>query len=632
MDRSISLPLKGRLLPSAVGSLFVFGMFLTPALAQKTSFTDVPSGAYYEDAAAALLSSGALDQEATLRPAALAARSELVKLLVNLNQVPLSSPAVGSFNDVSKGTWYYSYFEAAAKMTWVHGDGNCYGQFRPCYARPASQVNRAEAAALLVRAFGLKSLGTAPRFTDNRSGQWYYSDIQTAADNCVLQGDGVSGDVRPDSSMNRAEMVVMFYRATQNMQYGRDCGVSAPHISDASAQTSNDVRLTFNENIRASVAQIAGHYSVRRVSDGKIVGVSSATVNGNRVVDLALNADLDAGTDYTVSIDGLVSTDGVTFSDTVHFMSLGQAGSIIHTTVPSSRRVVMQFDTDLNAACAQISNRYTVNRVSGGSIAVVSATLTNSRTVELLLADDMAVNIPYQVSASSLLTSGGVSFSDSDTFTFQAVAGALSGVSVTSSTRLMLDFTMPLDSVRAETLSSYTVSDGVHNLALSSARIIGQKTVELNLSEALLSQRSYTLTVQNMLTNQGASFNATNTFIFNVSGTTNFSATLTGAQETPAVVTSAMGTGSFVLTMSGLQYDITVRGLSGSQITAAHFHNGLTGVAGPVLQPITFTGTHATGTWVLSATDRNLLLDGKVYVNVHSNQYPNGEIRAQLHQ
>jgi hydroxymethylpyrimidine kinase/phosphomethylpyrimidine kinase/thiamine-phosphate diphosphorylase len=73
----------------------------------------------------------------------------MVKLMVNMQNQPLLYPSVSGFTDVSRSFWYFPYFESAAKAGWVHGDGNCYNQYRPCYARPGDMINRAEAAALL---------------------------------------------------------------------------------------------------------------------------------------------------------------------------------------------------------------------------------------------------------------------------------------------------------------------------------------------------------------------------------------------------------------------------------------------------------------------------------------------------
>lgn len=114
-------------------------------------------------------------------------------------------------------------------------------------------------------------------------------------------------------------------------------------------------------------------------------------------------------------------------------------------------------------------------------------------------------------------------------------------------------------------------------------------------------------------------------------------ATLTGSQEVPPVNTSASGTGIFVLNheMTEINYDITVCGLSGP-VTQAHFNNSAFGAIGLRVREISFAGKTARGVW--RPTDPQPLtpqlvkefLAGKIYVNVHTMNNPNGEIRGQL--
>ena len=105
---------------------------------------------------------------------------------------------------------------------------------------------------------------------------------------------------------------------------------------------------------------------------------------------------------------------------------------------------------------------------------------------------------------------------------------------------------------------------------------------------------------------------------------------LAGSLEVPPVQTDGRGTGQFTLNGNTLQYRIQVDHLS-SGITAAHFHLGEPGVAGPVLQSISFSENLADGSWT-GLTDQQLqdLRNGKIYVNVHTSTYPNGEIRGQV--
>lgn len=121
---------------------------------------------------------------------------------------------------------------------------------------------------------------------------------------------------------------------------------------------------------------------------------------------------------------------------------------------------------------------------------------------------------------------------------------------------------------------------------------------------------------------------------------------LTGANETPATPTTALGTLDVSYTKSSkiLSYTINWSGLTGP-VTAAHIH-GLapTGYAAGVLQSFstsaivkcptvsnTSCGTYK-GTLLVDdvVVKEDNLLNGMYYVNLHTATYPAGEIRAQI--
>jgi|GEM_PF-2497185 len=114
-------------------------------------------------------------------------------------------------------------------------------------------------------------------------------------------------------------------------------------------------------------------------------------------------------------------------------------------------------------------------------------------------------------------------------------------------------------------------------------------------------------------------------------------ADLTGDQEVPPVNTPANGDGHFVLSGDGksLDYHVTYENLS-SAFRGAHFHRAPRDSAGPIVRPIEFQGNTADGTWRNTDPDPLTprlvaeLLGCNIYVNVHSENYPAGEIRGQI--
>lgn len=120
-----------------------------------------------------------------------------------------------------------------------------------------------------------------------------------------------------------------------------------------------------------------------------------------------------------------------------------------------------------------------------------------------------------------------------------------------------------------------------------------------------------------------------------LNGGTSFRALLTGSQEVPKPKTNATGTGDFILTNQGLTYRITVDSVV---VASAHFHMAPIGQSGGVVKDITtdFANNTAKGTWMTTGNQAltgdliKALLTGNIYVNVHSPNNPNGEIRGQL--
>src|SRR5207247_1506441 len=118
--------------------------------------------------------------------------------------------------------------------------------------------------------------------------------------------------------------------------------------------------------------------------------------------------------------------------------------------------------------------------------------------------------------------------------------------------------------------------------------------------------------------------------------TATFTANLTANQEEPPTGVAALGTGTFRLTPAGLEFNVTVDGLTGA-ISAAHFHNAAIGVNGGVVRAITadFVGNTASGLWSpavaqpLTPALITALWNSNIFVNVHTAANPGGEIRGQ---
>jgi hypothetical protein len=112
-----------------------------------------------------------------------------------------------------------------------------------------------------------------------------------------------------------------------------------------------------------------------------------------------------------------------------------------------------------------------------------------------------------------------------------------------------------------------------------------------------------------------------------------FSAALNVGQERPHPKGTKVGaSGRFTATLNGttLTWRLTFAHLSGPA-TAAHIHMGVRGVSGPIVIPLCGPcASPVTGSMSVTTDEINQLKTRKMYVNVHTDRNPNGEIRGQI--
>jgi len=116
---------------------------------------------------------------------------------------------------------------------------------------------------------------------------------------------------------------------------------------------------------------------------------------------------------------------------------------------------------------------------------------------------------------------------------------------------------------------------------------------------------------------------------------------LRGDNEVPPNISLGYGYASYELSEDGtkLSFNITAPGLSGP-VTAAHFHNAPVSVDGPAVVDLTpfltevdgqvaVTGSSSLSDWSIENAAEEIRA-GRIYVNLHTDAYPGGEIRGQV--
>ena len=154
-------------------------------------------------------------------------------------------------------------------------------------------------------------------------------------------------------------------------------------------------------------------------------------------------------------------------------------------------------------------------------------------------------------------------------------------------------------------------------------------------SETLLIGRDFGITTDITTGPNGDLFvvSNTNSAVYQISGKQPlvFTATLNSAQETPPNNSTATGTATLMLSPDEqtARVSLNFTGLSSAE-TAAHLHGpAAPGAIGQILFPLP-NGNFTDFLISPSATDVQNLKSGQLYINVHSSNFLNGEIRGQF--
>lgn len=188
--------------------VIVFGL-INFALAQSTadSFVDNSSiPRWAKSPISRLVDSGVLsgNPDGSFAPNRKMNRAEFSKILVNSLDVEKFFPSKGSFPDVEPDDWFFPYVETAKHYGWIAGHPD--GEFRP-----GDKINRAEAAKMLVSAFGFE---VGPLLEDD---PWYMPYFRVLREEDLLAYNSLFENPGSDFEPSRAEIseqIVRFLERT----------------------------------------------------------------------------------------------------------------------------------------------------------------------------------------------------------------------------------------------------------------------------------------------------------------------------------------------------------------------------------------------------------------------------------
>ena len=189
------------------GNVTVSAAFKAAAPASENPFTDVPSGAYYEDAVIWAVKKGITSgtSATTFNPDGSCTRAQAVTFLWRAAGSPEPKSAAMPFTDVPAG----SYFEKA--VLWAVENGITKGTSDTTFS-PDASCTRAQIVTFRWRAGGSPAVSGNSAFSDVAADAYYAAAVAWAEKNGVTGGIG-GGLFGSDNTCTRAQIVTFLHRA-----------------------------------------------------------------------------------------------------------------------------------------------------------------------------------------------------------------------------------------------------------------------------------------------------------------------------------------------------------------------------------------------------------------------------------
>lgn len=172
-----------------------------------TSFTDVPAGAYYEEAVGWAVDKGITmgTSESTFTPDGVCTRAQAVTFLWRAAGSPAAKAGSLPFADVKAG----SYYDDAVR--WAVENGITVGTSATTFS-PNATCSRAQIVTFLWRTQKSPAAGSANPFDDVADSAYYADAVQWAVQKDITKGTGATA-FSPDANCIRAQIVTFLYRS-----------------------------------------------------------------------------------------------------------------------------------------------------------------------------------------------------------------------------------------------------------------------------------------------------------------------------------------------------------------------------------------------------------------------------------
>lgn len=304
-------------------------------------------------------------------------RAEAAKMFT----MALNLPVVGteSFTDVKDGQWFQDVIIAVSNAGIVDGMGN--GLFVP-----NGKLTRAEAAKMIVKAYGFEGEADLSKFADadKVAGKWFEAPLSTAVAAGIIAGKG--NLLAPNDSITRQEFAVMLTRAIDTAQEDNADELLAA-VEKATTALDTAVKA-LNTEVKADEIALAKAELV--AAKAAVTALEKSVVDAKDVMTTELTAKTTAA--IATAKKAIEATEAVIAKAEEDAKVL----AVESVTAINANELKVTFSTELDKTTAETVTNYTID----------GKALIASKDSVKLNADKKSVTIKFDSAGDGVLKAG----------------------------------------------------------------------------------------------------------------------------------------------------------------------------------------------------------------------------------
>ena len=266
-------------------------------------------------------------------------------------------------------------------------------------------------------------------------------------------------------------------------------------ISSSTANSANEVVVTFNQEVTQVTAENTNNYSINNSTS--VTGASRTSTN-----EVTLTTSTMTNNNYQVTINNVEDAATNTPSNLTSNFSFITPLSIERLTVLDENSIEVDFNLNVEQTSAETLTNYSVDNSIGNPSAATHSGTDNS-VVTLDFASNFGANI-FELTVNGITDESSLAVASNLTSQFNYLPLSINSIIANSATTIEITFNQDVETLSAENTANYSIDYGIGTPSSASQNGSNAAIVTLALANAMVNN-TYAVTINNVNNTSGNS-------------------------------------------------------------------------------------------------------------------------------